>query len=305
MNEDFLFDAFADIDDEYIQTKAIPCKNTRFLPLKIGLAAAILAVLLLPLGLSSRSKPELELPCDDPYTIQEIDGKYYLLFPNLPEHPTQTPSRPEVDTENNQMEIEAYVQFDSIQELRHCFLTGEIDEDERICLDWIYSRYNYNPVIPNISNLYYPTLPLGLSATSVRWDGGEGYAYMLESKHNSVKGAVEIITEEEYNYRYSISFDPTSEIYNRSNVVKEKTIIRNATVYYHGDTYKEIVYTTINIFGNKMYVKETYDEIDDKVPSSIYMLGSNRGEYFRVSIRGLSIRPSILWLISFALIPVY
>lgn len=306
MNSDILFDAFSDIDEEYIKVSAVPKKSNYLSPLKIGIAAALILILFAPLCSSSRTVSNADIPCNTPYTIQFIDGKLCLKFPNSApssDSSIELPREPAVNEHYNSCDIYICVHFNSIYDLRKSFQTGNFDKEEIIYFDMICNRSKGNPVIPNLSNLYSPTLPFGLSVTSVRWSGGEGYHYIYYSNRTSTTGTVKVITEEEYNTYFANEFDPETSIY-QYEVVKEKTIIRNATIVYHGDIYKEIIYSIYSLSGDKVYVNETYDNVNDDVPASIFMLGSSNGAYFTAHINHCSVRPSVLWLASFGLIPI-
>lgn len=307
MNSDILFDAFSDIDEEYIKVSAVPKKNNYLSPLKTGIAAALILILFTPLCSSSHTVSNTDLPCNTPYTIQFIDGKLCLKFSDSAppsDSSTELPREPAVNEHYSSCGIYIYVHFNSIYDLRNSFLTGNFDEEEIKYFEMVCNRSKGNPVIPNLSNLYSPTLPFGLSVTSVRWSGGEGYHYIYCSNRTSTTGTVKVITEEEYHTYFANEFDPETSNTYQHEVVKEKTIIRNATIVYHGDMYKEIFYSLYSLSGDKVYVNETYDNVNDDVPSSIFMLGSSNGAYFTVHITNCSVRPSVLWLASFGLIPI-
>lgn len=315
MNGEILFEAFADIDEGFID-ESFPSKTAkRIRMLKIGIAAALVALVLIPLNMFRENTSKGTTPYYDVYLD---NGKYYLQFPDIPlsvgafknHHQIIHPTKPTTDIYNFlYTSIIAYpnsISFETVSELRDDFQNKKFTDDELQVLRRKAECAGGRIPIPNLSALYEPALPDDLKPIEVIWSGEEYYGFELNYFDPVYHyGSFTILSEASYQNIYDCRYDPTYVPKYATNTLVLTTAERNATIYLftakNGRESKSIHYKLTNPAGGELLINENYADPNDTIPYSIHILGQQDENYFTVTISNLSQRPSVEWLSEFGL----
>lgn len=245
---------------------------------------------------STESETEQKISETADYSIEKINGNYYMIFENIGAY------------ENKDQNALATLDFDSIIDFKNTVTNGNLADWQKTVIASAFIRDETGIKICDFNHLYFPELPDAMSVGGVSWSG-ESYSFFVGNK--DVFGYVHYYTEEQYNEIYQRDYE---EYFSKDTITlieTEHTEERNAEISYYSTLAGELMQIryTLQSEGKTFTVDETYRismkdnalSVSDTVPCSITVYGIENNQYYVIDLFGFSKRPSETWLCSFGL----
>ena len=258
MDKEWMFEAFGDIDETYVQEATRKPVNWKFI-LKIAAATAAVVVLIIGLVILIDFDQRGYL-----FDKSSNDG-WKLIMPNYYEKEPNSGI-------SSGVEHVPYIEFKSLDEMRNDILTGNFTEQE---LQEFARRleYGYDIKCPDLDNLYVPVCPDGITmAGPVKWYFGSSYDLSLNYDRSKYHINMDICS----NHLLSIRLADYQEFQNGKDGINPVTILeskydpeRNAMEYYyltHTDKEHKAVFYFIEQGDKLIFVRETFRNFGDTVP---------------------------------------
>ena len=261
MDKEWMFEAFGDIDETYVQEATRKPVNWTFI-LKIAAAAAAVVVLIISIA-----------------TLIQFDQRGYYIVKSGDSWRMIMSMPGKISPSDDHYSSQEWVgiSFASLEEMRNDLLTGNLTEKERKAL-LILAEENGEIYCPNLDKLYIPVCPDGIEFTgSISWFGQETYTWGFDrskqgspnfySFHMSLDNG-DIFYEAIRNYKSLENGTP----FMHSDFLVSKTMYdpsRNATEYYLSSKttrsrVKEVYYA-IESENKLMIVRERFNKWEDEV----------------------------------------
>lgn len=288
--------------------------------------AACLA-LLIGTGIALPMLPEHSSPNDTPtltqtpaqlhedskvtYSITMKNGVHYI---NFSDGNTVNPT----DSEQGMVSFGLY--FPSLGEMKDAFLNNRLSDRQIQTMKKGFPKDENGIIIPDMNELYEPTLPDDLTTCLDITLNGSSYSFYLY--HPSVDptsaealdttyGMFSVVSQEIFDRNYANELSFLEYTVGSQTKVED----RDATVYKYYSRSGAFQLITYDLsVGDKVlhicekYTVDWYDSsflpdrpISYSIPYSIQIYGCENGQYFEVLLHNTSERPSVEWLSSFGL----
>lgn len=229
-----------------------------------------------------------------PYEIKEIDGDWYLIVDEelRYEHPKDMCGI-----------YDCSLYFGSLEEMRSDLLLGNLTDRELQHLGMFTRDEEGKARICDLDNLWECAYPESLDVGSVSLKNSR-YIFALIGDH--LESAIFYLYPQDQ-WHESVEFYANYDQYDRvEHCGKDTEEDRNAIVFVYKlnkeETERKLVVYTISEEDKTLHVYEWYDLAESsEVPSDVEIYGEHHGDYFYVSIDGLTERPSVEWLSLFGI----
>ncbi len=253
------------------------------------------------------------------YTVEEIDGKYYLRFTDEVETYEEESSG---DSSGGNCIIITGIRLGTVEELKARVLAGDFSEGTISKLKGLMDRYGYE--VPNVPNLYEPIIPEGWSSPDgVEWFGRYFYVDLRNDERIYVGSRIEQYIGENGSYRMYDDKSYERDYEDKITDVRNRGTLREDMIEYDGVPCEVYEYdtsvATIRVIilkleqdGDVKEIAMTYcldhdkdpDQINPDHPYSLQIFGERDGIKYHVRLSSMKTVPSIEFLSSFGIKPV-
>lgn len=251
----------------------------------------------------------------DGYTVQAVDGVYYLNFvdgnePNAQEAIYQI--------------SDAGIALETLSELRSKLKNNTFTDMERATMKDSFSKNENGIKVFNVNQMYQPICPTDINEAYVYWTGETYGCYVTapqENVYDSVlNGWIKFLPRKQYEGQ--VDRNITNYF---SNILYEK-IVSQETSTWDGMPCEVYVYETsvarlksvfielpVNQDGQVRYISIRYrlshtnpnlaSTISETLPRSVIMFGEKDGQGFEINLSNFTTPPTLSFLTSFGITP--
>ena len=249
----------------------------------------------------------------DLYTVTEIDGKSYISFADGNEKPQEGSS--------GNAYILKGIFFDSLEEMRRKFLTGDFSEQEVRHLKAELKLTDMGFEIPDMTDLYDAVLPEGWSIPYVvLTDKDIFFAIQNDATYNEKlgdysgeSGFFTLLTDEQYEKEYQKDIASYIEKIEGNKIQDRTEYLGHPCSMYedvNDDIKLRVVLMKMELEGSTCEIMLTYciehpkkEYVSDTVPYRAHIYGSTNEQKFSVYLSGFENGPDLELLASFGIKP--
>lgn len=238
------------------------------------------------------------------YTITDHDGVFYLNFHKENESESEA---------NESGVVVTGLLFESLGEMKETIKNSKFTESQLEIIKSAFPKTDKGILLCDAEQLYEPTTPVGFSAKTVYYAGGEEYSFAMTDSAGGTEVRFSHHSSAVYADRYTSEYENFLQNDQIEFIRQETEGERNSTVIYYRTGVAELksVQYTIRLQEKILYIQEEYVlkshnsnlNVSEKIPFNVRVFGRQGDKYFEVYCNRLDTRPSIEWLSAFGLKP--
>lgn len=233
----------------------------------------------------------------DAYTVSQVSGQYYLNFKD----------GYKASAEDIKGCEQANITFDSLADMKSKLQNGNLSTSEQIIMQAAFPKDENGILMCDLTKLYEPILPDGVSYSKVSWSGGTAISFAFSG------GTFLWAEESTYNARLQREYVHAP---NTTNY----TITSDQEGTYDGHPCRWIELTRTNglsfriacieitVDGRAVYAVLNFSAADDtgtapEAPFTGTIMTELNGQYIIITIANPTTAPTVEWLSSFGITP--
>lgn len=237
----------------------------------------------------------------DDYTIEKIDGTYYLSF-----HEGKKATESQINSCT-----QADITFASFQELINALKNNELTYEQKIIMQASFSQNDNGIVLCNFDQIYEPVLPDNMAYNQISWEGNDFLSFSFPG------GVVHFYDRETYTAHFEknyLNYPSGSDVVIKNSYRENYDSLPCEWTEYtqYGNTYRIgrfDITTSDGVFHVFLdYILRytgSFNHVtaSDTIPYMVTVYGELDGQYVRIVLSSPDTAPTVEWLSSFGITP--